>query len=71
MNSITIPNTIKSIGKDAFLNCTNLDTVYFDGTLEEYLQIKYDNIYSNPMYYAKNFYLKDSNNNYINLNGGE
>ena len=67
IETVTIPNTIKSIGKDAFKNCENIETVYFDGTLEEWLQIDFKNEYSNPMYYAKDFYLRDSSNNYVKL----
>ena len=41
LTSITIPNSVTSIGQyGAFYNCTNLSTIRFEGTLEEWNAIE-------------------------------
>ena len=57
LTDITIPQGIYHIEADAFYNCTNLKNVYYDGTLESWKQINFDNMYSNPLYYADNLYI--------------
>ena len=36
ITTVSIPNTIANIGKDAFSQCVNLDTINFDGTKDEW-----------------------------------
>ena len=57
LTDITIPQGIYHIETDAFYNCTNLKNVYYNGTLESWKQIIFDNVYSNPLYYAENIYI--------------
>jgi hypothetical protein len=63
LTSVTIPNSITSIGSYAFSGCNGLTGVYisdlaawcnisFDGYL-------YSNAFSNPLYYAHNLYLNN------------
>ncbi len=59
--SITIPNSVTSIGESAFYNCSSLQNVYYDGTIEEWCNITFSSYDSNPMYYATNLYLLDEN----------
>jgi len=66
--SITIPNSVTSIEQSAFSDCSNLTNAYYNGTIEDWCNITFSNIYSNPMYYASNFYLLDSNGD-IEYNG--
>lgn len=40
LSSITIPATVKEIGADAFRGCIDLETVTFNGTREQWQQIK-------------------------------
>ncbi|MCI6357674.1 MAG: leucine-rich repeat protein [Erysipelotrichaceae bacterium] len=61
--NITIPSDITKIGTSAFANCTSLENVYYEGTIEEWCNITFDNEYSNPMSYANKFY-KLNNNEY-------
>ncbi len=39
LTCVTIPNTVKSIGNKAFDECTELETIYFNGTMEEFNKI--------------------------------
>lgn len=39
LKSITIPNSVKSIGDGAFINCMLLQTVNYTGTPEEWAKI--------------------------------
>lgn len=58
--SINIPQSIIYIGDKAFTNCRLLDKVYYDGTIESWCNIKFENYSSNPMYYhATSFYINN------------
>ncbi|MDE6583937.1 MAG: leucine-rich repeat domain-containing protein, partial [Anaeroplasmataceae bacterium] len=61
ITAITIPNSVSFIDANAFANCTSLVDVYYEGTIEDWFGISLSNIDSNPMYYAENFYIKNSN----------
>ena len=39
VESVTIPKTVKSIGEKAFYGCAQLDTITFEGTVEEFQSI--------------------------------
>ena len=67
LESIVIPNNVTSIGYEAFYYCSSLENVYYNGTFEDWCKIEFGNIYSNPMYYAEHFYMKDSNNEYYEV----
>ena len=51
ITSITIPNSIISIGYNAFLECNNLKTVYVED-INKFNQIKFGNEFSNPLCYG-------------------
>lgn len=64
ITSITLPSGIKKIEKDAFLNCSNLVNVYYNGTVEQWCGIEFENGYSTPMGAnnggkTKNFYINN------------
>lgn len=61
LKSVLIPLSINIVGKNAFLGCNQLAKVYYDGKIEDWLNISFGNEYSNPMYYATEFYLLDAN----------
>ena len=65
--SIVIPNSVTSIDDVAFLRCSSLENVYYNGTIENWCNIEFDNEYSNPIYYAEHLYIKDSNNEYYEV----
>ena len=67
LTSITIPNSVTSIGSYAFSNCISLTNVYYEGTIEDWCKISFGSASSNPMYYALYFYIKNSNNKYAEV----
>ena len=60
LKNLELPASLKSID-DIFADCESLENVYFDGTLEDWFNVRFDNEESNPMRIANNFYLLDSN----------
>ena len=64
LTSITLPSTLASIGNHTFENCSSLENVYYNGTIEEWLNIKFERYDSNPMDYAKHFYMLNDNDEY-------
>jgi len=59
--SIELPSTLTSTGTYAYSMCSSLQNVYYNGTIENWCGISYDNLFANPMYYAQsNFYQKDN-----------
>ncbi len=67
ITSITLPSSITSIKNHAIYDCSALENLYYDGNIENWCNIVFEDIYSNPMYYAKNFYMLNSNNEYETL----
>ena len=65
IDTIYLPIGITSIYKDAFNN--KLKNVYYDGNMNNWLKISFENINSNPMTYANNLYLLN-NESYDLLN---
>ena len=69
MTSITIPAAVNKIGTKAFYNCTSLVNVYYEGTIEDWVNIDFANGSSNPMLYAAHFYILDDGGTIVhNLN---
>ena len=67
LTNLTIHNNVTSIEKSAFSDCWSLKNVYYNGTIEDWCKIEFGNSNSNPMYYAKHFYMLDSNNQYYEV----
>lgn len=65
--NIVIPNTITKIESNVFYNSNNLINIYYDGSVDEWSQIEFENSSANPMYYATNFYYQNSSNEYTLL----
>lgn len=59
IRNITIPSNLDEIGEDAFNLCHNLNMVHISD-LTAWCNIKFDNMSSNPLYYAQNLYLNDT-----------
>lgn len=57
LSSVTIPKSVKEIGSSAFYGCDNLTRVNITD-LNAWCDIDFrENVWSNPLYYAKNLYL--------------
>lgn len=56
LKSISFPSSIRSIGKSAFDDCPNLDEVYATN-IEDWCKIKFGDMLSNPIFYARKIYI--------------
>lgn len=56
LKSISFPSSIRSIGKSAFYDCPNLDEVYATN-IEDWCKIKFEDTFSNPIFYARKIYI--------------
>ena len=57
ITSVTIPNSIKTIGYGAFEHCQNLTTTFHTGDLASWCEIDFEGWCSNPMQFTHNLYL--------------
>ena len=64
---IKIEKEIVSIESAVFSGCTSLENVYYNGTIEDWCNIKFGNYLSNPMSNAEHFYMLDENNEYYEV----
>lgn len=59
LKSIVIPNSVTSI-TSAFDGCSSLTSVYYSGTIDEWVQIDFvGDCSATPLYYAENFYINN------------
>lgn len=56
---LTLPASIRQIGKAAFNGYTNLIAVFYEGTIADWCKIAFETSESNPMRFAETFYLKE------------
>ena len=70
LTSIEIPSSVTSIGKYAFYKCSSLKTLYYNATIEDWCNIEFVTVYSNPMCYAEYFYILDADGD-IEYNGNK
>ncbi|MBR2876649.1 MAG: leucine-rich repeat protein, partial [Clostridia bacterium] len=56
LTSVTIPETVTNIGKNAFYSCNSLTQVNISD-IASWSNISFGDALSNPLYYAKNLYL--------------
>ena len=57
LTSIEIPNSVTSIGYDAFTCCDSLTSINYIGTIDQWAQIEFASLFSNPIHYAKKLYI--------------
>ena len=66
IKNLVLPKSIKTIN-NAFARFSGFETLYYNGTLEDWCNITFTNSFDNPMQYVKHFYLKDKYNKYYEL----
>ena len=59
LTSVTIPDSVTSIDSSAFYNCSSLESVYITD-LTAWMNIKFENVSSNPLYNGADLYLNGS-----------
>ena len=67
ITSVTISNGVTAIGDYAFYYCTSLQRVDYTGTIDQWVEIEFDNYSSNPLYYAKHLYINDKEVTEVNI----
>ncbi|MBQ8292515.1 MAG: leucine-rich repeat protein [Bacilli bacterium] len=67
LEKIVISNSVKKISKGAFYNNISLKDVYYNGTIEEWCNITFEDYMANPMSYAEHFYMLNDNNEYYEV----
>ena len=60
--SINIPESVTNIGYNAFAACDSLAAVHIP-SIEAWCNIKFEGNTSNPLYYAKNLYVREEKKN--------
>ena len=64
LSNIIIASNVTTIRDYAFSGCTSLENVYYEGTIKDWCNLEFNDEHSNPMSYAKHFYMLNSNNEY-------
>ena len=59
LTSITIPNSVTSIGPSAFYGCSGLTKVNYLGIVDKWVEINFEDFFSNPTRYAKDLYINN------------
>ena len=67
LTEINLSSSLTEVRRDAFKECTNLKNVYYNSNVNDWMNINFIVNYSNPSFYAQNFYFLD-NNGTVNYN---
>ena len=59
LTNIELPNSVTSIGASAFRSCSSLTSVNYTGTIDDWVQIDFDDGSANPVSYATKLYINN------------
>ncbi|MBQ8177605.1 MAG: leucine-rich repeat domain-containing protein, partial [Clostridia bacterium] len=59
LTTLTIGDSVTSIGSCAFVNNHSLTSVNYTGSIDQWVQIEFGGSSANPLYYAKNLYINN------------
>lgn len=68
LTEISIPSNYTKFTSDYFKGCSSIKKVYYDGDINDWLSITFDNTFSNPMYYGAELFLNNEKLIEVNLN---
>ena len=57
LERVEFGETIKKMGEDCFDTCTKLKEVYYNGTIDDWCKIDFEDGEANPLRFAKQFYI--------------
>ncbi len=57
----------ESIGDDAFWGCRSLESVYYNGSIDDWAMIEFGDSTANPLFYAKHLYINGEEVTEVNL----
>jgi len=67
MTTISLPETLATMGSSVFDGCTSLASYTYAGTIEQWLGITFSGTSSTPMYHVKKLYANGSDTEITNL----
>lgn len=70
LTSVTLPQSLTTVGKNAFLNETKLKTINFLGSTDDWARINFENYSANPKYYAETLLMNGEEITEVNLSTG-
>ena len=59
LERVEFGETIKKMGEDCFDTCTKLKDVYYNGTIDDWCKIDFEDREANPLRFAKQFYIDE------------
>lgn len=68
LTSITIPKTLLDVGYYAFSSCSGLSKTNYEGTIDQWCSISFNNASSNPVINSHNLYINDTLVEHITIN---
>lgn len=60
LKRITLPSTITDIGDEAFYYCWSKKEVHYTGTIEQWIKINFDSLFSTPLYSGGHLYVNNN-----------
>ena len=67
VEALVIPNSVTRFNEDAFYNCYELEKVYYMGTIDQWAELTFENVYSTPFCYGCALYIDNQMVTEINL----